>query len=48
MSLARQVGASLSVADRLLVSVPMDASDASEPVAPATPERERPIPREAV
>jgi hypothetical protein len=47
-SLARQVGASLTADDRLMVSVPMDARDVAGPSAPMAAERERPILREAV
>ena len=46
-SLARQVGASLSAEDRLVVSVPMGPRDASEPVAPSGAGRERAILRES-
>jgi signal transduction histidine kinase len=47
-SLARQVGASLSAEDRLIVSVPMGPRDVSEPVVPTAAERERPVLRDAV
>lgn len=47
-SLAHQVGASLSVEDRLVVAVPMGPRDAGEPVVPSVAERERPILRETV
>jgi signal transduction histidine kinase len=46
-SLARQVGASLTVDGRLVVSVPMGPREVGEPDLPRAAERERPIPREA-
>jgi signal transduction histidine kinase len=41
-TLARQIGATITVGERLLVSIPLRASD-----VPATPDRARPIPNDA-